>query len=64
MPTPTFSDCTVQMKFRVPEWMRDALHQSADRHMRNAQGEIIWRLAQSLEDHPVPDIEKSTKAEV
>lgn len=56
MRNPKVSECTRQMKFRVPPWLSEQLHESADRHMRNLQGEIIWRLAQSMEDHPVSEV--------
>lgn len=35
--------------------MSEALHRAADHNMRNLQSEITWRLAQSLEDHPVEE---------
>lgn len=61
---PTFSDCTVQMKFRVPPELRDELHKSADRHMRTVQGEIIWRLYKSVEEHPIPPLDQPVGEEV
>ena len=51
---PIKSTCDTQMKFRVPPDLKAQLETSADRHMRSLRGEIIWRLAQSFDDHPVP----------
>lgn len=51
---PSKSTCVVQMKMRMPQTLHDQIVTSADRHMRAYNAEIIWRLARSFEDYPVP----------
>lgn len=54
---PRVRDCNVQMKFDVPRHVREGIEKSADANMRSLRGEIIWRLAKSLEDYPPADDE-------
>lgn len=61
---PSSSRCNTQMKFEVPPEVREGIEQSADVNMRSLRGEIIWRLAKSLEDYPPADPESDIGKEV
>lgn len=60
---PTLNTCVVQMKMRVPQALHDQITTSADRHMRSYTAEMIWRLARSFEDYPVPAMDQPPEVE-